>query len=387
KKRDISFAWGPATDQNLKRIDRIEFTVASFVGGKGTVQIDNLKFEPLPPETNSWPAPSITASSSMKGHTSDFITDNNDSTYWLNRKTKSQNVTVDFRTKREFGGLLIKWLKGHHAKSFDILLSEDGKNWEKVYSVQSNRSDVSFIRLPQAEAVYLRINLTTPGNEMDFGIAGIKFPDLYSTLTPNDFLKYAAANSPAGNYPRYFSEQASYWTVTGVNNDVKEALISEDGTVEVDKGLFSIEPVLRVGDSLYNWSNVKPVQSMGFPHGGSGFVFLPSVTWLCNDMKFVTGVSSGGTANIDSRLNIGYSLANLSDQPRDIELYLLIRPFQVNPYYQFLNSVGGAGKINSISEEAGDLIVVDEKVILSTRQYDSFGAAVFDEGNIVDFIR
>jgi hypothetical protein len=37
KKRHISFAWGPTTDQSLKRIDRIEFTVSSFVGGKGTL--------------------------------------------------------------------------------------------------------------------------------------------------------------------------------------------------------------------------------------------------------------------------------------------------------------------------------------------------------------
>jgi len=36
KRRHISFAWGPVTDQNLTRIDRIEFTIASFVGGKGT---------------------------------------------------------------------------------------------------------------------------------------------------------------------------------------------------------------------------------------------------------------------------------------------------------------------------------------------------------------
>jgi len=387
KKRDIRFAWGPATDQNLKRIDRIEFTVASYVGGKGTVQIDNLKFEPLPPETNSWPAPSVTASSSMKGHSPDFITDNSENTYWLSRKQKRQSLTVDFRAKREFGGLLIKWLEDHHAKSFDILLSEDGRNWEKAYSIQSNQSDISFIRLPEAEALYLRINLITPGNEKNFGIAGIEFTDLHSTITPNDFLRYASARSPAGNYPRYFSGQASYWTVTGVNNDVREALISEDGTIEVDKGLFSIEPMLRVGDSLYNWSNVKSSQSMGFPEGGGEFAFLPSVTWLCDDLKFVTGVSSGGRANIDSRLNIGYSITNLSDQPGDLELYLLIRPFQVNPYYQFLNSVGGAGKINSISEEGGGPIAVDEKLILSTRKYDSFGAAVFDEGNIVDFIR
>nr|MCU0345067.1 hypothetical protein [Ignavibacterium sp.] len=30
KKRHINFAWGPIDDQSLKRIDRIEFTIASF---------------------------------------------------------------------------------------------------------------------------------------------------------------------------------------------------------------------------------------------------------------------------------------------------------------------------------------------------------------------
>ena len=66
KKRHISFAWGPTPDHSLKRIDRIEFTIASFVGGKGTVWIDDLKFEPLQPETHSFPVPSITASSGRK---------------------------------------------------------------------------------------------------------------------------------------------------------------------------------------------------------------------------------------------------------------------------------------------------------------------------------
>ena len=32
RKRHIGFAWGPATDQSLRRIDRIEFTIASWVG-------------------------------------------------------------------------------------------------------------------------------------------------------------------------------------------------------------------------------------------------------------------------------------------------------------------------------------------------------------------
>lgn len=386
KKRHISFAWGPTTDQSFHRIDRIEFTISSYVGGKGTIWIDDLKFEPLPPELQSYPVPEITASSSAKNHSPDLIIDNSEETYWQSVGAKDQSIYIDFTLRREFGGLQINWLKDKYAESFNVLLSEDGKNWEKAYSVQSNQSNTSFIRLPEAETSYLKINLTKSRPEEDFGISELKFLDIKSSLTPNDFLIYTAKNSPVGDYPRYFSEQASYWTITGVNGDVKEALINEDGMVEVDKGLFSIEPMSRIGDSLYNWSNVKSVQSLGPAHGENEFIFKPTVTWQYVDLRLVTSVTSKGEANSDSRLFISYSIENLSNTSKDIEFYLLIRPFQVNPYYQWLNLTGGVGKINSIHAE-GNTIHVDDKVVMLHGQLDSFGAAGFDEGNMVDLIR
>ena len=387
KKRHINFAWGPATDQSLKRIDRIEFTVASFVGGKGALWIDDLKFEPLPPETQFYPEPKITASSFLKNHSPDLMVDNSKETYWQSRDAKSQDVIIDFKTRREFGGLQINWLKDNGAKGFAVHLSDDGRNWETVYSVQSNRSDASFIRLPEAEALYVRLSLTESFTKDGFGIAELKILDSKNSLTWNDFLMYTAKNSPAGNYPRYFSDQASYWTITGVNNDVKEALINEDGMIEVEKARFSIEPMIKTGDSLYNWSNVKSFQSMGFSENTDGFSFVPSVTWQCDDLKFVTSVTSGGEANKNSMLYIHYAFENLMDRPLDFEFYLIIRPFQVNPAYQFLNLTGGAGRINSIKEEDSGCIAVDNKIVMPCRKYDSFGAGIFDEGNVVDLLR
>ena len=387
KKRHISFAWGPANDHRLTRVDRIEFTIASFVGGKGTLWIDDLKFEPLPPENASYPAPSVKVSSFIKNHTPDLIVDQSNETCWQSNSVKNQDVVVDFKTRREFGGLQINWLKGNYAGSFDVYLSEDGNTWEKVYSVQSNHGDVSFIRLPEAEAKYVKIKLANSSSEKQFGICEVKFLDIKSSLTPNDFLIYTAKNSPKGDYPRYFLEQASYWTITGVNNDVAEALINEDGMVEVDKAQFSIEPMIRMKDSLYNWSNVKSFQSLGSSDDKREFNFVPSVTWLCNDLKFVTGVTTSGEANKNSQLDISYSFENLTNSPKDFEFYLLIRPYQVNPYYQFLNLTGGVGKINSIREADGKVAVVDNKVVLSQKQYDSFGTSVFDEGSIVELVR
>jgi len=387
KKRHIQFAWGPTNNQNLKRVDRIEFTIASFVGGKGTIWIDNLKFEPLQPETNVYPTPSIVASSSIKTHAPNLMIDNSNETYWQSKDSKNQNIVIDFKTRREFGGLQINWLKDKYPKSFDIQLSNDGKNWETVYSVPSNQSEVSFIRLPEAEAKYLKINLIKSKAEKVFGIAELKFLDIKSTLSVNDFLIYKAKNSNKGDYPRYFLEQASYWAITGVNNDLKEALINEDGMVEVDKALFSIEPLIKIGDSLYNWSNVKSAQSLGNPKDQHEFNFIPTVTWNCKDLEFVTAVIATGEANINSKLDISYTFKNNSNQPKDFEFYMLIRPFQVNPYYQFLNLPGGVGKIKSIKEENGSYLSVDDKLVLFQKKYDVFGASTFDEGNMVDLIR
>ncbi|MCU0459810.1 MAG: discoidin domain-containing protein [Bacteroidales bacterium] len=387
RRRHISFAWGPAKDREMSRIDRIEFTVASFVGGKGTLWLDDLRFEPLPPETDIWPEPALSASSSARRHWPGLAADGSGETYWLSRNGGKQSIIFDFRGRREFGGLHIEWLEGSHAEAWEVKLSSDGSTWEKAYSVNSSRGNTSFIRLPEAEAGYLRIDLLKPANGRSYGIREITVPDVKSTLTPNDFIMYAAKNSPAGSYPDYFSGRASYWTVTGVSSDTKEALISEDGMVEAEKARFSIEPMLKIGDTLINHSNVQPEQGMGFPRHSSDFVFLPSVEWRHSGIRFVTGVSSGGKPNDDSELYIGYWFENMTAGPLEFEFYLLFRPYQVNPYYQFLNTVGGTGKIMKIEEISKGLISVDGKPVRLTEEYESFGAARFDEGNPVEMIR
>jgi len=386
KKRHISFAWGPTNDQNLKRIDRIEFTISSSVGGKGTIWIDDLRFEPLKPENNNYPQPQISASSELKGHSENLINDSSNQTYWQSKGNKSESLLIDFNSRREFGGLQIYWLKGLAPKTFDILLSEDGKSWESVYSVKANQSERSFIRLPEVEANFVKIKLIESSSNKGFGVDEIKFLDVKSSLTKNDFLIYVAKNSKVGDYPRYFLEQASYWTISGVNNDVKEALLNEDGMVEVDKAKFSIEPMIKVSDTLYHWNNVKSTQSLGFSNNGV-FNFLPSVSWQCSNLKFTTSITSNGEANKSSKLNIRYSFENNSNQAKDIEFYLLVRPYQVNPYYQFLNLAGGVGKIGSIKETDDQTIAIDDKIILSQNKFDSFSTTSFDAGNIVDFIR
>ncbi|HPR56770.1 MAG TPA: discoidin domain-containing protein [Bacteroidales bacterium] len=387
KKRHISFAWGPAENHELKNIDRIEFTVASFVGGKGTIWIDELKFEPLPAELQSYPPEILIASSSEKGKTPNLMTDGKLETFWQAKSNSPQEIIVDFSLRREFGGLHIVWSKGLSARNFEVFTSDDGTDWEKIYTVTGNLTNASFLRMPESEAKYMKICLLQANNEEGYDIAELKFLEVKNTLTMNDFLIYVAKNSPKGDYPRYFLEQASYWTVSGVNNDSKEALINNDGMIEVDKALFSIEPIIKRGNTIYNWNNVKSSQSMSLQDNPQELDYAPSVVWEFDGLKFATRIISSGEANINSRLNIRYSIENLSSKHEEIELYLLIRPYQVNPYYQFLNLSGGAGKISSLREENPGEIAVDDKVVFFTEKYDLFVAATSDNGNITDLIR
>ncbi len=377
KKRHIGFAWGPTEDRTFKRVDKIEFTIASYMGGKGTVWIDDLKFEKLPPEIKSYPLPFATSSSG----TANMIFDGLPNTTWGCKNSK-EFLFVDFQVRREFGGLKIDWFKGSSASSFEILLSDDGNNWDKVYSVNSNLSDISFIRLPEAEAKYLKINLIKSSSSDGFGINEITFFDLNDAITKNNFLLYVAKNSDGGNYPRYLSNEATFWTVLGVNNDVKEALLNTDGMIEVDKSAFSIEPMLKVGNEYFNWNNVKATQSLE-----DKYLPMPKVSWNCSDVNLDVEAFTNGEANKSSALYLKYKITNNSSSQKDGKLFLMLRPYQVNPHYQWLNDPGGAGKINSLNEKDSRIYVNDDKVIIPLEKYHSFSAVTFDDGNIVELIK
>lgn len=386
KKRHISFAWGPTNDQNLKRIDRIEFTIASFVGGKGTIWIDDLRFEPLPPETDSYQTPIISSNSTAKKSKSEYICDNSMNTFWQSKKLKKHKILFDLRSKREFGGLEINWRKDQTPKKFEISLSDDQKTWEKVYVTDKNIDCNSFIYLPESQAKFMKIESLSDDKSSSIGIIELKFIDIKNSMTKNDFLIYCAKNSRKGYFPAYFLEQASYWTISGVNNDTKEALLSEYGMIEVEKAGFSIEPMIKTDDSLFNWSNVAIKQSIGKTNDPDKFEFIPTVDWNFNEISFKTELASGGEANLNSQLYVRYTFKNESKVPKKLDFYLLLRPFQVNPYYQFLNMTGGAGKIFNISQNNDFQIKADNKLIISQIPVNQFGTTDSGEGNIVKMI-
>jgi len=68
-------------------------------------------------------------------------------------------------------------------------------------------------------------------------------------------------------------------------------------------------------------------------------------------------------------------------------LFLALRPFQVNPPWQFLNLAGGAARVREIAWD-GEAVQVDgRRRVVPITPPAAFGAATFDEGDVVRALR
>lgn len=379
KKRKISFAWGPTQNPELAAIDKIEFVVASSAGGKGTIQIDDLRFEPLDVPAREFPGPVAITATAPK--LSQNLLDGNPKTSWHSPSQSTPlPVIIDLRVYREFGGLIIDWDPENFARRYDVQISNTTENWETIYSVQQGKGGRSYLYLKDAESRYIKLNLLESSGPQGFSINEISVQDFHFSEDLNQFYRQIAGDFPKGYYPKYFYDQSSAWTVVGVPGDTKEALINEEGTVEVDKGQFSLEPFIRNDQNFITWNDVTLQQQLE-----DDYLPMPVVVWQNPEIQLKITAFADGQPD-SSLLFLQYELLNRRQKTQTGHFYLAIRPFQVNPSYQFLNSPGGTAKIHSFDWQNNRLLVNDEKYILPVTPPAQFSALVFDQGDIVDFL-
>ncbi len=374
KRRNIEFAWGPINDKTLKETEKIEFTVASFVGGKGTVYLDELVFEELPenPVMNNTP---VIIADSKEIQSSSFY-DNNAETIWTPETQKPVEIVFDFRQLKEFGGIECIWGNSRPEK-VEISISEDNKSYYKIADAKNIKLSRTYFYLPESESRFIKIRITQAVNKKT-EIKEIKLLPVEFSLTKNAFISNIASKQMRGIYPRYFYNEKSYWNVIGVDTDEKEALINEDGMIEVDKLSFSLEPFIETGDKFICWDNSSLEQGLE-----KEYLPIPIVKRVSNETELTIQAFASGTANKNSTLYIKYKLKNLSNKDITGTFHIAIRPYQVNPSYQFLNTSGGVSGIKSI-EKKGNKIHVDEKVIFSSSAKYTLSLSEMNAGDVVE---
>jgi len=346
KKRQVSFAWGPAPDRELTSSARIEFVVARGRGsGKGSVCFDRLSFRELPADSSAPPSSAqVSASSTLSPTQPAQSFDGVAATAWRSDPAagREQTLTLDFGREREFGGLVLHWLPGAHASRYTIEISDDGQIWRTVRRVVDGNGGSDPHMLPESEARHIRLRLQD-GPAQSYALAEIEVKEIAYGASANAFIEAIAADAPRGQYPRAFYREQSYWTVLGIDGGTVQGLLSEDGALEIGPQSASIEPFLITGEGLVSWADVEPHQSLL-----DGYLPIPSVTWNHGELTMhVTAFGAGNRAR--SQLVARYVVENQSGRPRIVTLALAIRPYQVNPPTQFLNTPGGVAPIRALS--------------------------------------
>lgn len=379
KKHQIQYGWGPSGGGDPGVLDRIMIMIDVVEGGAGRIWIDNLRIEPL--EAGTAHAPGVRVSSSVDGRVPVALADPRSIGPWRSGgRGPGEWLEVDLGRTEVLGGVVIDWDTLDHATSFEVQLSRDRLDWTTRYTVSGATGRRSYIPLDDGECRYARIVIAATSRGRGCGIRNLRLRGPEFSFSENDLFAAIAAEAPRGLFPRYLSNEQSYWTVIGAPADRSEALINEEGMIETNKLAFTLDPFIHTGGRLLTWNDASLSQWLEDDH-----LPMPVVQWLTPDsLRLRVHAFAGGPAGA-SVLYARYTLANRDRQHRTGTLYIAARPFQVNPPWQVFTIVGGVSRIDSMSFD-GTLRVNGSRVIPLSLPAAA-GVAAFDQGQITAYLQ
>jgi len=362
RQRQIEFAWGPTPDRTLRRSARLELVVASGAGGRGELCFERLQLQTLPAPQPT-PAPVLRAG--------------------------ARHWQLDLGQARELHGVLLRWAAGARAADFDLQHSLDGWQWHTLRRVRGSQRDVLPIWLADGgeslETRHLRLQLRPQlrdHRQRKPALAGFQPQGPAEWPSFNAALQALAAAEPPGRLPRAFRGEQNYWTLLGVDGGgAHAALISEDGAIEPRRAGPSLEPfVIDEAGTVVGWAGASRIT-----HSlRDGYLPLPQLQWSAPGFDLAIEAGAEGRP-AQAGLIARYTLRNSDSRPRVLTLALALRPWQVNPPQQFLNTAGGvSATVRRVTWQAGKprrLLLNGQPWLQALDTPSAVRTAAFDEGD------
>ncbi len=199
----------------------------------------------------------------------------------------------------------------------------------------------------------------------------------------NGLIARLAALGRRGDYPRAFGGErqggeTSFWTVAGDDGGRDEALINEDGAVEPWRGAFSLEPFVKVDERLLGWA-----EAQSRPRLARGGLPVPAVA-----LEFPEGVKLDvATAASPAGLYLRYRLKNGDSKHHLVGLVMTLRPFQVDPPWQFLSQQGGVTQVQKLEVTREGAALAGRPVLRFEPAADGANGQAFAEGSLIGRLR
>jgi hypothetical protein len=379
-RRMFEFAWGPAgAGKGLTRAGSVEIVIAANTpqarGGRGKVWLRNFRVEKLDVPAAT-PVGWIEAKREMVG---------------ANQEQLPREAEFELGGLCDIGGVVVEFPRGQ-AREYRVELATRAGEFAVAARVKTSGGARDFVRLPASAARAVRVVFE---GEVDKARAWLMLPTRIRVLSAaagesaNAFLREVAreevgAGGARGLYPRTMLGEQRYWTVLGVPEDEAEALVAEDGSVEVGRGLLSLEPMVELegagGSKRLTWADARTsvdLRERVLPMPGVTHEFEGGLTLRVEH----AAVGEAGASAIVSR----YVLKAGNEAVRG-RVVVAARCWQVLPPWQELNITGGFTAITRarVEREALVLTQAEREVRVMPMGADggawSFAAGAFAEG-------
>src|SRR5438046_9761448 len=150
--------------------------------------------------------------------------------------------------------------------------------------------------------------------------------------------------------------------------------------LEVDRGTFSIEPFLYVGEKMVTWADGSPTQELE-----QGFLPIPSSVWRKDGIALRAPAFAMGEAG-RAVLYVRYRFENLETEPRQVRFFAALRPFQVTPPWQAFHDLGGVSGITTLEYATGAVWVNRRKAVIPLTAPSGFGVAAFAQAPVTEYL-
>jgi tetratricopeptide (TPR) repeat protein len=372
---EVSFAWGPAGGGALRELAALELAIAAPPGGRGTVWIEDLRFEDL----SLREPPRVTASSTAAGCAPEYALLPGAERCWRSATGAApQWLALDFGAEHEVGGLAIDWVPGAEPRAFEVQACDDGLAWKTLWSARQAEGPRHYVYLPGgARSRRLRLLLREPAGGAGFGVASLSVEPFEFSRSQNDFFHALAARERRGLYPRWLSREQSYWTSVNVDGGATAAILNEEGLCEPDRASFSLEPFLFAQGELVSWADAEIEPSLA-----QAFLPLPSVRWRWRDLRLTTTAFASGRGDA-ACARLRYRVENAGSAPQRVRLFAALRPFQVTPPWQAFQGMGGTSPVRELAWEGGALWADRRRRVIPLDPPDAVGVAAFEQGGVM----
>lgn len=360
----FEFAWGPAGGGQIPNLGAVEIAVVADEGGAGSIFVSDFVIE----DRTLRRAPTVKASSACDGVLADlqqvagWRPQADDAAAWLE---------LEFAMPRFIGGLIIDWADGAPRDGFSVSGTSTGKVWRTLWKAARAGGQRSYVRLPGKAWRGLRLELNSPAT-----VDRMRWQHMEFSRSLEAFWHHIAAIEPRGWYPCWLTRKQSLWTLVGTPDGQPVALINEQGMVEPGVGSFSVEPVARVDGKLFTLADAEITLRLR-----EGWMPIPVVTWQGPNWRLEIEAFSAAHEVTEVR----YRFVNEGAEVMKVQIFALVRPFQVTPPWQKFRDLGGVAKITSLGWSKGRVQVNGKQGIMPSAGA-KFGALGFNEGTVMGYL-